>query len=157
MLQHQKILNKSGKNLNFLREYSALDPGQSKVPQYLGGPEAQPITDQQLKSSLVWRARNTAARMLGVLSGELQRLFLDHKRYSSYFQHLLWSLCLTSCTLTTWRLRCRCSSPRFSFLNSTPALHITSLVSGDHKFLFLLATTAALEVKLLVRMCICLI
>ena len=45
-----------------------LDHGQSKVPQYLGGPEAQPLTDPDLKSAAVWRARNTAAKMLGVLS-----------------------------------------------------------------------------------------
>ena len=43
-------------------------PGQSKSPQYLGGPEAQPLTDPAEKARAVWRARETAARMLGKLA-----------------------------------------------------------------------------------------
>ena len=41
---------------------------QLKTVQYLGGPEAQPITDPLEKQRAVWRARDTAARMLGKLS-----------------------------------------------------------------------------------------
>ena len=38
------------------------------TPQYLGGPEAQPLTDPLEKERAVWTARDTAARMLGKLS-----------------------------------------------------------------------------------------
>ena len=46
---------------------AALQLGQSKGVEYLGGPEAQPLTDPLEKAAAVWRARDTAARMLGRL------------------------------------------------------------------------------------------
>ena len=42
--------------------------GSSRASQYLGGPDAQPLTDPHEKARVVWRARETGARMLGKLS-----------------------------------------------------------------------------------------
>ena len=47
---------------------SPIQLDQLKTVQYLGGPEAQPLTDPLEKERAVWSARDTAARMLGQLS-----------------------------------------------------------------------------------------
>ena len=44
-----------------------LNQGQARGLQYLGGPEAQPLTDPLEKTAAMWRARDTAAKMLGRL------------------------------------------------------------------------------------------
>ena len=46
---------------------AALQLGQARGLQYLGGPEAQPLTDPTEKAAAMWRARDTAAKMLGRL------------------------------------------------------------------------------------------